>query len=178
VTGSDAPRWARHLPAPVGWRDVDLLAGRSIPRVAAGWAATQPDRPAVGPLSWGDLLERSAIVAGRLAGLGLRPGDRLLCSAPPSVDLVVAHLAALRMGLVVVPANTAYGPAELAHIVGDAGPAAAVLDDAARVRGSRRSDPRSRSTTGRSRASTRPTRPTRPSSATRRGRPDGPRARS
>ncbi len=135
MTGTNAPAWARHLRAPVEWRDVDLLAGGSIPSVAARGAATQPDHPAVGPLGWGDLLERSAIVAGRFAGLGLRRGDRLLCSASPSVDLVVTHLAALRMGLVVVPANTAYGPAELAHIIGDAGPAAAVLDDAARVDG-------------------------------------------
>jgi malonyl-CoA/methylmalonyl-CoA synthetase len=135
VIETQAPSWVRHLPTAVAWRDVDLLAGGSIPAVTARWGAIQPGRPAFGTVSWGDLLERSAVVAGRLAGLGLRPGDRLLCSASPSADLVVAHLAALRMGLVVVPANTAYGPAELAHIVADAEPAAAVLDEPARVQG-------------------------------------------
>ena len=36
------------------------------------------------------------------------------------MDLVVAYLGALRMGLVVVPVNTAYREREVAHIVGDA----------------------------------------------------------
>ncbi len=130
-----APAWARHLPAGLGWEDLDLLEGGTIGAVAARWAARQPDRPAFGPLSWGALLARSEVVAGRLAGLGARRGDAVLCSAAPSVGLVAAHLAVLRMGGVVVPANTAYGPEELGHIVADAAPVAAVVDDASRVPG-------------------------------------------
>jgi malonyl-CoA/methylmalonyl-CoA synthetase len=133
--GTGAPAWARHLPAGTSWTDVDLLAGGSIPAVAAAWAKRQPSAVAFGRLTWGALLARSEVVAGRLAGLGLRRGERLLCSASPSVDLVVTHLAALRMGLVVVPANTAYGAAELAHIIADAAPAAAVVDTPGRVHG-------------------------------------------
>jgi malonyl-CoA/methylmalonyl-CoA synthetase len=117
----------------MGWTDVDLLAGRSIPAVAAAWAAQRPSAPAFAPLTWEALLVRTEALAGRLARLGLRAGDRLLCSASPSVDLVVAHLAALRMGVTVVPANTAYGPDELGHIVADAAPKAALVDVAGRV---------------------------------------------
>ena len=51
-------------------------------------------------------------------------------SGPASVDLVVAHRAALRAGYVVVPVNAAYTPRELAVIAGDARPRAAVLGDA------------------------------------------------
>ncbi|HVM68113.1 MAG TPA: AMP-binding protein [Acidimicrobiales bacterium] len=130
-----APAWARHLAPGARWEDLDLLEGGTIGAVAARWAARQPERPAFGPLAWGDLVGRSETVAGRLARLGVRRGDPVLCSAPPSVELVVAHLAALRMGAVVVPANTAYGPAELGHIVADARPAAAIIDAPARVPG-------------------------------------------
>ena len=50
-------------------------------------------------------------------------------SAATSVDLVVAHVAALRLGLVVVPVNGAYPAREIDHIVGDCAPAACVVDD-------------------------------------------------
>ncbi len=62
-------------------------------------------------------------MAGRLRRAGLAAGDRVLVSAATSMDLVVAYLGALRMGLVVVPVNTAYREREVAHIVGDAAPA-------------------------------------------------------
>lgn len=128
-----APAWARHLPPGVPWEGLDLRAGVSIPRVVAGHAARDPDRALLhdgGWLTWGAVAEQSEGVAGRLAGLGLQPGDRLLCSASASASLVVAHLAALRMGLVVVPLNTAYQEAEVAHVVADAAPAAAIVDRA------------------------------------------------
>jgi len=59
-------------------------------------------------------------------------------SATSSVALIAWHVGALRLGLIVVPANTSYGPTELAHIADDAQPAAAVLDglDRAAVLGS------------------------------------------
>jgi malonyl-CoA/methylmalonyl-CoA synthetase len=129
------PPGARHLPPGTDRTQVDLLAGGSVPAVAAAWAAAQPSAPAFAPLTWEDLLVRAEVVAGRLARLGLRPGDRLLCSASPSVELVVAHLAALRLGVVVVPANTAYGPDELGRIVADAAPRAALVDAPGRVSG-------------------------------------------
>ena len=47
---------------------------------------------------------------------------------------MVANVAALRAGLVVVPANAAYTERELAHIVADVSPAAAVVDDPERAR--------------------------------------------
>jgi malonyl-CoA/methylmalonyl-CoA synthetase len=56
-------------------------------------------------------------------------GDRLLWSTASSASSLVAHIAALRAGLVVVPANTAYTAAEIGHIVADVRPAAAVVDD-------------------------------------------------
>lgn len=104
--------WARH------WR-----ARPDLPQLLA------PDGRS---LSRGELEARSARLAGRLARLGLAPKDRILVSAEASEALVVAHVACLRMGLVVVPTNTAYGERELAHVLADAAPAAAIVDGPAR----------------------------------------------
>jgi len=48
------------------------------------------------------------------------------------VDLVVSYVGALRLGLVVVPVNTAYRQREVAHVVRDARPAGALVDVAER----------------------------------------------
>jgi malonyl-CoA/methylmalonyl-CoA synthetase len=80
-----------------------------------------------------ELEEVTRRVAGRLQGAGLEPGDRMLFSAESSLELVVAHVAALRSGIVVVPSNTAYREREVAHIVGDARPKAALVDSGDRA---------------------------------------------
>jgi malonyl-CoA/methylmalonyl-CoA synthetase len=76
-----------------------------------------------------ELDEATRRAAGRLAAAGLEPGDRVVWSTHSSVASVVAHLGALRAGLVVVPANTAYTRPELAHIAADVRPAAVIADD-------------------------------------------------
>jgi len=116
---------------------VDLLAEESLPSAWRRRAEEAPDRPALwaagsGWLTRGALERDSRRVAGRFHRAGLAPGDRVLCSAATSMELVVAYLAALRLGLVVVPANTAYLEREIAHVVGDAEPRAAIVDDPAR----------------------------------------------
>lgn len=58
----------------------------------------------------------------------------MLFSAESSLELVIAHVAALRSGIVVVPANTAYREREIAHIVSDARPRAALVDRDDRAR--------------------------------------------
>ncbi len=113
----------------------DATAG-GAPNLTSAWARhwrANPDAPQIhdpdtGWLSRGDLEEDSAKRAGRLAALGLERGDRVLLSAESSGDLVTSHLACLRMGLVVLPTNTAYGTRELAHVIGDARPRAAIVD--------------------------------------------------
>jgi len=131
------PAWAVHLPAGMDPGGVDLLAEESLPSAWRRRAEEAPDRPALwsaGPgwLTRGALERASRRVAGRFHRAGLAPGDRVLCSAASSMELVVAYLAALRLGLVVVPANTAYLEREIAHVVGDAEPRAAIVDDPGR----------------------------------------------
>jgi malonyl-CoA/methylmalonyl-CoA synthetase len=130
------PAWARHLPPGVDPASVDLLARRSLPAAwAARWAA-EPDRPTVHDAgrwhSAGELDRASRSVASRFARAGLGPGDRVVMSAATSYDLVVAHVAAVRLGLVVVPVNGAYRAREIGAIVTDCEPAAAVVDSEAR----------------------------------------------
>jgi malonyl-CoA/methylmalonyl-CoA synthetase len=129
--------WRRHGFAGTA---ADLVAGGTLPRAwAARWAATPGAPTLAGPdgrwVTAAELDERSAAVAGRYAAAGLAPGDRLLVSAEASVELAIAHVAALRLGLVVVPANTAFGPGELGNVAAAAGPALAVLDDPGRLPG-------------------------------------------
>jgi malonyl-CoA/methylmalonyl-CoA synthetase len=141
--------WRAHLPAGMRPEDVDVTARRSLP---AAWAEnwTQaPDAPVLRDLTRGtghwvtaaELEAASARVAGRLRAAGLEPGDRMLFSAATSLGLVIAHVAALRAGIVVLPANTAYRERELVHIVGDARPKAALVDDGERARWIRNAAP-------------------------------------
>ncbi len=124
------PAWSAHLPP--GVDGVDLLAEGTL---VAGWTrrwAGDRARPVLhtaarGWLTAGALERESRAVAGRLHGAGLRRGDRVLVSAPASPALVIAQVAALRLGLVVVPANPGYRERELQHLVRDAGPRAALV---------------------------------------------------
>ena len=124
---------AVHFPAGVDPDEVDLLDEGSLPAAWSKRWAAEPLEPTLwdtsaGWVTRGDLAQRTASAAGRLYGVGLRKGDRIILSSAASADLVVAHVAALRLGLIVVPVNGAYQQAELAHIVDDADPRAAVVD--------------------------------------------------
>ncbi len=124
---------AVHFPKGVDPDDVDLLDEVSLPAAWSKRWASGASKPTLweagtGWVTRGDLARRTKAAAGLLYGAGLRKGDRIILSAAASVDLVVAHVAALRLGLIVVPVNGAYQQAELAHIVRDADPRAAVVD--------------------------------------------------
>ncbi|MFN8019384.1 MAG: AMP-binding protein [Acidimicrobiales bacterium] len=133
------PPWAAHLPTGTDPASVDVARERSLVRSwTARWRAA-PGRPVLfddagGWISNDELEARTAEVAGRLAAAGFEPGDRALISAAASTELVVAHVGALRAGLVVLPANTAYRERELSHLVRDAHPRLAIVDDAERAR--------------------------------------------
>jgi len=68
--------------------------------------------------------------ANALRTLGLKPGDRIAVQVDKSFENVVLYLAALRIGAVYLPLNTAYRPAEIQYFLGDASPGVFVADPA------------------------------------------------
>lgn len=113
--------WRRHSPDVVAYDDtLTQLAFRS--------AQAFPDRVAFQidglSLTHAELDGRAAAVA---CTFPVRPGDRVLLSGPSTVDFVVAYLAILRAGGIVVLANPAYTAPELAHLVTDSGATHAVV---------------------------------------------------
>ncbi|MDQ6649221.1 MAG: AMP-binding protein [Actinomycetota bacterium] len=81
-------------------------------------------------LSWADLDAAVDRAAGAYVGLGLVPGDRVALALGNVPEFAVAYFGALRAGLVALPVNTSYTPAELTHLVADSGARASVVSRA------------------------------------------------
>jgi malonyl-CoA/methylmalonyl-CoA synthetase len=117
-------------------READLLAGGTLLAAWTGRWRSAPearlffDVPDAGPRWWtaGEFDDATGRVAECLLRAGLVAGDRVVWSVAPSVTGLAAHVGALRAGLVVVPVNPAYSERELAHVVADVGPAAAIVE--------------------------------------------------
>lgn len=98
------------------------LVGRSS---VTGLEYDLPDGK-TGQLTFGELSERSDRVARMLLARGFTSGDRLGIFLANRVEFIDLLLAALRLGVIVVPINILYRERELAHIVADAEPKAVV----------------------------------------------------
>lgn len=83
-------------------------------------------RAGLARLTFGDLDQRSDRLAQCLAARGLARGDRLALCLPNSLAVVDLWLAAMKLGVIVVPINVLYTAREIAHIVHDAAPTAVV----------------------------------------------------
>ncbi|WP_455568927.1 type I polyketide synthase [Streptomyces griseochromogenes] len=79
-------------------------------------------------VTWAELDERTARIAGHFARLGVRRGDRVVFCLPNRVEMVESCLAAVRAGAVGVPLDPGATDAEVAHVLGDSGAAAVVLE--------------------------------------------------
>ena len=84
------------------------------------------DRPAVAELdgeslSYAELWQRAAIVAGGLRAQGLNPGDRVMIELANGVDWVIAYLAILLARCVVVPINIRLAQPEVDYIRDNSG---------------------------------------------------------
>ncbi len=99
----------------------------------AGKVAFADDHRAV---TYGDLEARTRRLAGHLAGLGVRHGDRVAFCLGNRVSTVESYFAILRAGAVGVPLNPGSATAELAHPLADSGATVVITDatQAARLR--------------------------------------------
>ncbi|HSK60737.1 MAG TPA: AMP-binding protein [Actinomycetospora sp.] len=77
-------------------------------------------------VTYAELWDRAAVVAGGLVGEGVTRGDRVASLLPAGLDWVVGFLGTLLAGAVAVPVNTRFAPPEVDHVLVDSG-AAAVL---------------------------------------------------
>jgi len=91
-----------------------------------------PDRPAVivagtgEVLTYAELDDRSARVAGLFVDRGLEPGDTVALYAENHLRYLEVVWGALRAGLYLVAVNRSFGAAELAYVLDDAGVRAVV----------------------------------------------------
>ncbi|HXF81067.1 MAG TPA: malonyl-CoA synthase [Usitatibacter sp.] len=79
-----------------------------------------------GALTYGEAEGTVARFASCLAGLGLRPGERVAVQVEKSAEALLLYLACLRAGLAYLPLNSAYQEGEVGYFIGDAEPAAVI----------------------------------------------------
>src|SRR3954468_17192115 len=94
-----------------------------------------PARPAIETIDgqrigYGDLIARAGQMANVLVERGVKPGDRVAAQTEKSVPGLVLYLAAVRVGAVYLPLNTAYTLNELEYFITDAEPSLVVCDPA------------------------------------------------
>ena len=94
----------------------DSLYGRH-----AGKAAPYLILPDGRTISYDAFLRLSLRYAATLTALGLHPGDRLAMQVPKSAEALAVTAAATAAGIVFLPLNTAYTPAEIAYFLADSG---------------------------------------------------------
>jgi acetyl-CoA synthetase len=135
--GYDMPTNVRNYQGLVERFDWDLPASYNVAqhaldgdrdRVALCHVPDQSTPTTVRTLTYGDLAVTSARFATRLAERGVDSGDRVVVSLPQCPELVVAHLAVLRLGGVVVPASIQLGTEAFEHVCSHSGASAAVVD--------------------------------------------------
>lgn len=101
--------------------DRSLLAHASRPALefdVAGGARRE--------LTFGELESRSNQLARAFRARGLRKGDRMAVFLEQRIDVIDVWLAAVKLGLIVVPINVLFRERELTHLLRDAEPAAVV----------------------------------------------------
>jgi acyl-CoA synthetase (AMP-forming)/AMP-acid ligase II len=96
--------------------------------------AGHEDRIAVedarGAYTYGQLRDRARLIAGRLRSEGVRPGDRILLLLDNRSEFIQLEQAIALGRFVRIAVNTRMHPAEVTHIVEDAGPAYAFVESA------------------------------------------------
>jgi len=100
-----------------------MQAKRSILDYLAEHARRTPERCVLHhrdrQVSFRELEERTARTRGALAALGITPGDRVALVMSDGPEMVIAMLAVMGIGAVVVPCSTMLKPAELEYVFQD-----------------------------------------------------------
>ena len=103
------------------------------------WAQAEPERLALIELgeagaarrwSYGELKRASDRLANAFAARGLRRGERVAVLLPQGPAVLIAHFAAMKLGAVVLPLFTLFGPDALQYRLADARARVVVTDRA------------------------------------------------
>ncbi|MFB7508154.1 long-chain-fatty-acid--CoA ligase [Streptomyces broussonetiae] len=101
------------------------MATLSVATILAENARRRPGKTALVEgdlrLTFGEVWQRSLARAGALAGLGVRPGDRVALMAPNTAEFPVAYYAIIAAGAVVVPVHLLLSAGEVEHVLKDSG---------------------------------------------------------
>jgi olefin beta-lactone synthetase len=112
------------FPAELDARRADLgLAVVDMASASGDAGAGTDTAPVRASLSWAELADRVDRLAAGLTGIGVRPGDRVSLMVPPGSDLTALLYACLRIGAVVVVADSGLGPKGLTRALRGAAPA-------------------------------------------------------
>ncbi|MEU6575120.1 amino acid adenylation domain-containing protein [Streptomyces sp. NPDC046805] len=124
----------RLLPEPAQPRAAEPVL--TLPGLVDRCVARTPEAPALEAgattLTYRQLADRSAGLAGRLAKLGAGPGRTVALALGRSAAATVAALAVQRTGAAYVPLDPAYPADRLRHMLTDAAPAVLVTEPGAR----------------------------------------------
>jgi len=101
--------------------DRNLVAGRRSRTVFIDEA---------GRYSYGELAERVDRFANVLAELAIEPGQRIVLALLDTIDFPTCFLGAIKAGVVPIPTNTLFQPADFAYVLADSGARAIVVSDA------------------------------------------------
>lgn len=123
-----------HIDCPASPPEPTPLLARSLGDLLLASAERRGDAPAVlfpnRGISYAELAEQAWGVARSLAGLGVRPGDKVGILMTNSIEMIASFFGVAMLGAVSVSINVRYRSEELRFLVGDAELSAVLTSDA------------------------------------------------
>ncbi|MFK4184133.1 amino acid adenylation domain-containing protein [Streptomyces sparsogenes] len=124
--------------------DTEAPEAATLPELFAARVARDPGRTALlatgtGPVTYGELDERSNRLAHHLISLGVGPEDTVALVLPRTAEAVVAVVGVLKAGAAYLPVDPAYPQDRVDYVIADARPAA-VLTTVERAEAFQRSE--------------------------------------
>ncbi|MEI8084354.1 MAG: AMP-binding protein, partial [Actinomycetes bacterium] len=106
--------------------------GTNLADLVQDAASRRPDSAAIveaeRTTTWAQVERLVRAVSGGLAVRGLAPGDRVAMVLGNSLEFVTTYFGILRAGLIAVPINTAYTPAEIGELLASSGAKIVIAD--------------------------------------------------
>jgi non-ribosomal peptide synthetase component E (peptide arylation enzyme) len=107
------------------YREMGIWGDRSLTEIVDGWAAVQPDKLALSDSrahwTYGELQENSRRLAQVLLELGIERGDPVVAQLPTCALLALIHLAANRIGAVMIAMPVRWRKAEMSALINQVG---------------------------------------------------------